>query len=139
MRYYFTYCMCGCVTRSCAVAHIIAVTRFPVGSFLIFVCFMCVTKNIKVHTCKVLFCKWRMFRLMLTRQSQKRFRTLPWVGRDCKDHRIPSHCHGQGHLLLERVAQSPIQLGLEHFQGCSRDNSTTTGGSTCYRVSPPPK
>jgi len=26
-------------------------------------------------------------------------------------------CHGQGHLPLEQVAQSPIQPGLEHCQG----------------------
>ncbi|KAK4822675.1 hypothetical protein QYF61_019042 [Mycteria americana] len=26
-------------------------------------------------------------------------------------------CHGQGHLPLDQVAQSPIQPGLEHFQG----------------------
>jgi len=25
-------------------------------------------------------------------------------------------CHGQGHLKLEQVAQSPIQPGLERFQ-----------------------
>jgi len=26
-------------------------------------------------------------------------------------------CHGQGHLPLDQVAQSPMQPGLEHFQG----------------------
>jgi len=26
-------------------------------------------------------------------------------------------CHGQGHLLLGEVAQSPIQPSLERFQG----------------------
>jgi len=26
-------------------------------------------------------------------------------------------CHGQGHLPLDQVAQSPIQPGLEHCQG----------------------
>jgi len=25
--------------------------------------------------------------------------------------------HGQGHLPLDQVAQSPVQPGLEHFQG----------------------
>ncbi|PKU40142.1 hypothetical protein llap_9553 [Limosa lapponica baueri] len=28
-------------------------------------------------------------------------------------------CHGQGHLPLDKVSQSPIQPGLEHFQGWS--------------------
>jgi len=26
-------------------------------------------------------------------------------------------CHGQGHLSPDQVAQSPLQPGLEHFQG----------------------
>ena len=26
-------------------------------------------------------------------------------------------CHGQGHLPVDQVAQSPIQPGLEHCQG----------------------
>jgi len=34
-----------------------------------------------------------------------------------KDHLIQFPCHGQGHLSLDQVAQSPIQLNLEHFQG----------------------
>ncbi|KAK4808149.1 hypothetical protein QYF61_000129 [Mycteria americana] len=42
---------------------------------------------------------------------------LVWVGRDLKDHRVPPPCHGQGCLPLEQAAQSPIQPGLEHFQG----------------------
>jgi len=39
------------------------------------------------------------------------------VGRDLKDHLVPTPCHEQGHLPLDQVAQSSIQPGLEHFQG----------------------
>ena len=31
-------------------------------------------------------------------------------------------CHGQGHLPLDQVAQSPVQPGLEHFQGGGSHN-----------------
>ena len=30
---------------------------------------------------------------------------------------LQTPCHGQGHLPLDHVAQSPIQPGLEHCQG----------------------
>jgi len=39
------------------------------------------------------------------------------VGRDLKDHLVPTPCRGQGHVPLDQVAQSSIQPGLEHFQG----------------------
>jgi len=42
---------------------------------------------------------------------------MVWVGRDLRDHVVPTHCYGQGHLPLDQVAQSPIQPGLEHLQG----------------------
>jgi len=34
-----------------------------------------------------------------------------------KDDLVQPPCHGQGHLSLDQIAQSPIQTGLEHFQG----------------------
>jgi len=40
-----------------------------------------------------------------------------WVGRDLKDHLVPTPLHGQGHLPLHHFAQRPIQPDLEHFQG----------------------
>lgn len=40
------------------------------------------------------------------------------AGRDIKAHLIPAPCQGQGNLPLSQVAQSPIQLGLEHFSPC---------------------
>ncbi|KAK4821804.1 hypothetical protein QYF61_003833 [Mycteria americana] len=40
-----------------------------------------------------------------------------WVAKDLKDHLVPTPCHGQGQLPLDQVAQSPMQPGLEHFQG----------------------
>ena len=44
-----------------------------------------------------------------------------WVGKDFKDHPVPTPSHGQGgqplHQALDQTAQSPIQPGLEHFQG----------------------
>jgi len=42
---------------------------------------------------------------------------MVWVGRDLKDHLVPTPCPGQGHLPLDQVAQSRIQPGLESFQG----------------------
>ena len=42
---------------------------------------------------------------------------MVWVGRDLKDHLVPTPCHGQRHLPLDQGAQSPIQPGLEHCQG----------------------
>ena len=42
---------------------------------------------------------------------------MVWVGRDLKDHLVQPPCHGQGHLPLDQVAQSPIQPGLGHCQG----------------------
>ena len=33
-----------------------------------------------------------------------------------EDHLIQTPCHGQRHLSLDYVAQSPIQPDLEHFQ-----------------------
>jgi len=35
----------------------------------------------------------------------------------CNRHLVQPPCHGQGHLPLDQVAQSPIQPGLEHCQG----------------------
>jgi len=42
---------------------------------------------------------------------------MVWVGRNLKDYLVQPPCHGQGHLPLDQVAQSPIQPGLEHCQG----------------------
>ena len=39
------------------------------------------------------------------------------IGRVLTDHLVPTPCHGQGHLPPDQVAQSPVQPGLEHFQG----------------------
>ena len=41
---------------------------------------------------------------------------MVWVGRDLKDHLVPTPCHGQKHLPLDQVAQSPSQPGFGHFQ-----------------------
>jgi len=38
------------------------------------------------------------------------------VGRNIKYHSVSSPCLGQGHLLLDQVALSTIQAGLEHIQ-----------------------
>jgi len=38
---------------------------------------------------------------------------MVWVGKALKDHLILTTCHGQGHLPLDQVAQSPVQPGLE--------------------------
>jgi len=42
---------------------------------------------------------------------------MVWVGRDLKDHLFQPPCHGQGHLQVDRAAQSLIHPGLEHYQG----------------------
>jgi len=37
---------------------------------------------------------------------------MAWVGRDPRDHQVPTPCHRQGHqppdLVLDQVAQGPI-------------------------------
>jgi len=51
-------------------------------------------------------------------------------------------CHEQGHLPLDQVAQSPIQPGLEHFQGGASTASLgnllqctcTTWWSLCFKI-----
>ena len=40
-----------------------------------------------------------------------------WVGRDLKDHPVPTPCHRQGHLPPAQAAPSPVQPGLEPCQG----------------------
>jgi len=47
---------------------------------------------------------------------------MVWVGRDLKDHPVPNPRHGQGHLPLDQAAPSPIQPGLECFQGGGSHN-----------------
>ena len=49
-----------------------------------------------------------------------------------KDHLIQHPCHGQGHLPLDQVAPSPIQPGLEHFQGWGSHNCVFTLNQ-CHR------
>ena len=39
------------------------------------------------------------------------------VGKDLKDHLVPSPDHWLGHLSLDQVAQRPIYPDLEHLQG----------------------
>jgi len=39
------------------------------------------------------------------------------LGKTFKGHLVQRPCHGQGHLQPDQVAQSPVQAGLEHFQG----------------------
>jgi len=60
--------------------------------------------------------------LLISLQEMKhRIRIIEWLGLEgsltilCRQFQAP--CHGQGHLALDQVAQSPIQPGLEHFQG----------------------
>lgn len=40
---------------------------------------------------------------------------LGWVGRSFKDHLVPTPLPWQGHLPLERAAQSPVQPGPDRF------------------------
>ena len=51
---------------------------------------------------------------------------MAWVGRDPKDHQVPTPCHRQGHqppdLVLDQAAQGLIQPGFKHLQGQSIHN-----------------
>jgi len=40
-------------------------------------------------------------------------------------------CHGQGHLLLEQVAQSPVQPGLEPWPPPREGAATASQGNLC--------
>jgi len=42
---------------------------------------------------------------------------MVWVGWDLTDNLVPMPPAMEEHLPLDQVAQSPIQPGLEHFQG----------------------
>ena len=46
-------------------------------------------------------------------------RTTEWFGLEgmFEDHLVQHHCHGQGHLSLDQVAQSPVKPDRDHFQG----------------------
>lgn len=61
---------------------------------------------------------------------------MVWVGNDLKDHLVPTLCHVPGHLPLDQVAQSPVNLSLK----TSRDGDSTTSLSpehlTGTRVAP---
>jgi len=50
--------------------------------------------------------------------SVLRIRIIEWIGLEgtFKDHLVQSPFHGQGHLPLDQVAQSPIQPALEHVR-----------------------
>jgi len=58
-------------------------------------------------------------------------RIIEWFGLEgtLKIIRFQLPCHKEGHLLLDQVAQSPIQPGLEHCQG---------GGSHSFSGQPLP-
>lgn len=57
--------------------------------------------------------KWAHVQLRSSVESQKH--RMAWAGRDIIEHRVPAPCHGQSHLPLEHLPQSPIQPGLGHF------------------------
>jgi len=58
-------------------------------------------------------------------------RIIEWFGLEgnLKITQFQPPCHGQGQLPLAQVAQSPVQPGLEHFQG---------GGSHSFSGKPVP-
>jgi len=56
---------------------------------------------------------------------------MVWIGRDLKDHPIPTSCHW--YLSPVEAAQGHIQPGLEHLQGWG----TTASVGSCARASPP--
>lgn len=42
---------------------------------------------------------------------------MAWVGRDHKNHLVPTPCCGQHYHFLDHVAQRPIQSGFDHLCG----------------------
>lgn len=57
-----------------------------------------------------------------------------WIGKDLKDHLVLPPWHRQGQLPLDQVAQSPIQCGLEDFQGWA----ATASLGNLFHSHPPP-
>jgi len=63
---------------------------------------------------------------------------MAWVGRDHKDHRVPTPCHRQGHqpsdLVLDQNAQDPIQPDKKQADRSSifkgRNGRNSVGRST---------
>lgn len=56
-----------------------------------------------------------------------------WFGRDLKDFLVPT-CHGQGHLLLDQIAQGAIQAWPWTLAGIRHPQLLCT---TCSSASPP--
>lgn len=46
---------------------------------------------------------------------------MVWLGRNLKDYLVPRSCDGQGHLLLDHAARSPVQPGFEYMQLCLKE------------------
>jgi len=89
-----------------------------------------VYSELKIHTVggnppKRAMTKQNYVQEIKIRISESQNHRMVWVGRDLTYHLVPTPCHGQGHLPLDQVAQSPIQPGLDHCQG---------GGSHSFSV-----
>ena len=57
--------------------------------------------------------------VLLMKSYKDNYRIIEWFGLEgtIKGHLVQSPCSEQGYLLLDQVAQSPVQPGLECFQG----------------------
>jgi len=53
----------------------------------------------------------------VTNSTQVHNHRMVCVGRDLRDHPVPTPCHGQGCHSTDQAAQGPIQSGFEHLQG----------------------
>lgn len=62
-------------------------------------------------------------------------RKMVWVGRDVKDHLLPISLPWAGTPGTRQVVQSPIQSGLEHFQGFSVYSFSGQTISVSYHLS----
>ena len=74
---------------------------------------LCLSRNEALYSYFFLF-KTSMILLSIVNLYNHR---MVWVGRDLKDHLVPTPLPGQGHPPLDQGAQSHIQPGLGHFQG----------------------
>jgi len=59
---------------------------------------------------------------------------MVWVGRDLEGRVVPTSCCRQGHLPLNQVAQSPIQPGLQCFQGGEKREKLMQGQHDIFTV-----
>ena len=85
------------------------------------------------------FLSFFIIKLSLSKSINSKNHRMAWVGRDLKDHLVPTSCHRECCQLLnwalDQVAQCTIQPSLEHLQEQYIHSFSTPGSSSCTLAS----